>query len=429
MTRRTRRRYLTALAVGSVALAGCSGDSGDGADDATDAADDGNSADSATDTAETSGTASETDETGAGTSDISAAPVGDWPTSQRDAGNTGAAAGVDLTEGVEQAWGTGGSVIGPVVRDGTAYVSLLGSGALRAVDVATGDEVWAREQVSDGNDLPLAARSIPAVGNGTVVVGTGGGYRAFDAADGTTAWQGESLDFSAVAPTVHEGTIYYSTSSAHYAAAIEDGSEQWRYEATGGATPAIHDGTVFTSTVTDDGTQQVLALDAADGTVVWTTQRPVNTITAVDGTVYVSASTEHDDDRYADGTVFALDAATGEERWTVEFDYETRPSIAVAGGTAYVGENVHLYALDTADGSERWRFDMQQYGRDPSPATVVGDTVCFTNGRGRLFALDAATGAERWTVDAPGEPSGDVVVTEGMLLAGGAGGLRAFSLP
>jgi outer membrane protein assembly factor BamB len=257
-------------------------------------------------------------------------------------------------------------------------------------------------------------------------MGTLDGIWAFDATDGTTLWQREPLD-PTYGHTVHEDTVYYSTDSAHYAVSVEDGSEQWRYETPGGVMPALLDGTVFTSTRTEDNAGQVLALDAADGTERWTTRRPVNTVTAADGTVYVSAGTEHDDDRYADGAVFALDATTGEEEWAVQFDFTTLPSIAVADGTAYVGENVHLYALDTADGSERWRFDMQQYGRDPSPATVAGDTVCFTNGRGRLFALDTESGTERWTVNAPGEPGGDIVVTEGMLLAGGANGLRAFS--
>jgi outer membrane protein assembly factor BamB len=103
----------------------------------------------------------------------------DWPMFGQDAANTGVTAdagpGEDATA---DRWRHEGVTVNPpVVDEGVVYATGAG---LVAFDAGTGEVRWRR-------DLPAAAPSAAAVGDGTVYVVTGdGGVWAFDAADGGT---------------------------------------------------------------------------------------------------------------------------------------------------------------------------------------------------------------------------------------------------
>ena len=129
--------------------------------------------------------------------------------------------------------------------------------------------------------------------------------------------------------------------------------------------------------------------------------------------------------------VYALDAATGEERWRFESGRWSSASAApvVKDGVVYVGEEAggggrgefYLYALDAATGEERWRF---QAGGSVTPPAVVGGTVYVGSGDNYVYALDGATGKWLWRFKAGFE--GDVAgfcapaVADGVVYIGGA---------
>ncbi|MFC4565917.1 PQQ-binding-like beta-propeller repeat protein [Nocardiopsis mangrovi] len=98
-----------------------------------------------------------------------------------------------------------------------------------------------------------------------------------------------------------------------------------------------------------------------------------------------------------DGHLYAVDAASGEERWRFSSEGRVRSSPVVADGVVYVGsDDGHLYAVDVATGEERWpRFRIgAEFGRS-SP--VVADGVVYAgSGDQYLYAIDAGTGEERW---------------------------------
>jgi hypothetical protein len=80
-------------------------------------------------------------------------------------------------------------------------------------------------------------------------------------------------------------------------------------------------------------------------------------------------------------------------------------SPAVADGVVYVGaRDGFLYAIDAATGGERWRVDHKVSWVNSSPA--VSDGLVFAGSSDGRFvqAVDAATGAERWRA-----PAGNIV--------------------
>ncbi len=122
---------------------------------------------------------------------------------------------------------------------------------------------------------------------------------------------------------------------------------------------------------------------------------------------------------WGDGTndlVGAFDPATGEPQWTYTIG-ETYPAHdggeggplampAIAGDTVFgLGANGELFALDAATGAERWRRDLTGdgakapfYGFTTTPVPA-GDVVLVQTGAAgkALTAYDAKTGKPRWS--------------------------------
>lgn len=184
------------------------------------------------------------------------------------------------------------------------------------------------------------------------------------------------------------------------AVAAEDGTELWRLSLDGARTHAplaFADGRVFGAT--EGG--QVRAVDAADGTELWRREFDATFLGAPsvesDG-VHVSAS---------DGTVYALAAADGGDRW--RYAPETPPDrleglettrTVAADGTVYLaGYDAVLRALDAVDGTERWRFDAGALVYAP-PAIADGTALVCTLGDG-CYGVQTADGTERWHNTAP----------------------------
>ncbi|MEH3107579.1 MAG: PQQ-dependent dehydrogenase, methanol/ethanol family [Sphingomonas fennica] len=138
----------------------------------------------------------------------------------------------------------------------------------------------------------------------------------------------------------------------------------------------------------------------------------------VDGVMYASGVA---------GRVYALDAATGAERWTFtpEVDMQANRGaccdmvnrgVAVWQGHVYVAAlDGMLYALDAGDGHLLWKAaTIDDRGRGTSSTgapEVAGDVVVIGNGgaeydtRGYVTAFDLATGERRWRFyTVPGGP-------------------------
>jgi hypothetical protein len=148
---------------------------------------------------------------------------------------------------------------------------------------------------------------------------------------------------------------------------------------------------------------------------------PVRSEPAVVGQVVYAAA--------FNGTVRALDVATGTTIWTAATASGLRASPAVVDGVVYIGaSDGRVHALDAATGATIWTVASPYGWGEPA---LAGGILYATMARGLgscdLRALDAATGAGVWTI--PGGPNvcvaSDPAVANGVLFHGSSGVLMA----
>ena len=153
--------------------------------------------------------------------------------------------------------------------------------------------------------------------------------------------------------------------------------------------------------------ETVVALSLATGKEAW--RGPVAAqgaaLAAGEGVAFVQG---------ADNTFYALDAATGRERWKVPFarGHGSCTSIPlVRDGVVYTTASVvvtpadanraatylrSLFALDAATGKERWRYESSLAGGICLEQPIATADTIFGISGASLYAIASATGRERW---------------------------------
>ncbi|MGW4568964.1 outer membrane protein assembly factor BamB family protein [Streptomyces sp. NPDC004561] len=186
------------------------------------------------------------------------------------------------------------------------------------------------------------------------------------------------------------------------------GTRLWRFPVTGVLLnyPQVAGDLVYAAS--NDGT--LYAVDAATGRRRWsyTTGAALGSAPCVlGGVAYLGGD---------DGRLYALDARTGAVRWTFRTGGIVHSPV-VAGGVAYVGSSDgYLYAVHTSDGSRLWRF---RTGHDTHSPAVDEQTVYVGCSDTRLYAVDAYAGTERWTFTTAGAVSWFPVVAGGLVYFAG----------
>ena len=316
----------------------------------------------------------------------------------------------------------------PAVVDGVVYI---GSevGKVYAIDAWTGAIRWTSKPDDTCPSTTLCSMhnwSSPAVVKGVVYIG-GDKLYALRAATGAILWTVDTGD-DTWSPAVAKGVVYVTTvdEGMLFAARATDGTILWRKRLgdPGGtsAAPTVVDGVVYVGSAG----QELLALDALTGKVLWTVpmgEEAGISPTVVDGVAYAPSA----------GHLRALDASTGGLLWTTEVDGGSS-SPAVDDGVVFVGGSSGLYAFDAATGAPEWTT-ATGYSAESSPAAANG-VVYAVGGRqppeaGSVYALDTGTGEILWSAPIASEGGRpDPRVVNGMLYTGSEdGNLYAFSLP
>jgi outer membrane protein assembly factor BamB len=110
----------------------------------------------------------------------------------------------------------------------------------------------------------------------------------------------------------------------------------------------------------------------------------VNVVAAGGGLVYVGT----------DAIVYALDAASGQQRWSVPAGSSVRV-LALSADTLYAASAGTIYALAAATGAERWASTVGPVGA-PFLTLDTASGALYAPAGNHLTALDLATGATRW---------------------------------
>jgi eukaryotic-like serine/threonine-protein kinase len=105
-----------------------------------------------------------------------------------------------------------------------------------------------------------------------------------------------------------------------------------------------------------------------------------------------------------EGRLYAVDVATGTEKWSRKLTDSTNTSApAVAGDTVYIGAREQFCAIDTDTGLVRWIFQPEKGSSDsPFDDPIVEDGIVYFGGWNYFHALDIETGREKWKAELSG---------------------------
>jgi outer membrane protein assembly factor BamB len=255
---------------------------------------------------------------------------------------------------------------------------------------------------------------------------TTGVVGALDAATGAPLWQQPMPDASATGgPLVAENLVVVSTTDGGLRAFdVDTGEPVWARAGTATTDPWHHGSIAFADGVIFSGFSDgsLTASRIQTGEVIWTTQLRVSANEAAGGIVWAAPSTpvvangvvyvaSYDPKIGFKGALVALDATTGAEVWR----YSSREPAtavsppAVADGIVYVGgQDGTLTALDGATGQVQWQVVLP--ARLNEGPTIGGNTIYLSLADRSLIALDLHTHQLLWTVKSVGQLLGGPVV-------------------
>jgi outer membrane protein assembly factor BamB len=185
-----------------------------------------------------------------------------------------------------------------------------------------------------------------------------------------------------VPPKVQGAWLSYQMNTSHNAVLDGSGPHAWHFDAgsqiNGGL--AIVDGTLYADTFR----AQVLALDAARGTVKWSAS-----------TDNITMSTPIVDRNI----VYVGTGRNGASNTSRRFAYMSTSSGYTLQPWART-EGDHIIAFQANDGKTMWRY--RTIGEDMPSPTIAGNMLVFGNGDFHAYGLDAIHGTARWRVDVGG---------------------------
>lgn len=273
-----------------------------------------------------------------------------------------------------------------------------GAESTGATDVTLPDEpevVWTYE----AGETSLEAT--PVVAKGVAYFGDFNGVmHAVRVADGSLVWKKPLSENGYSSPAAVDGDSLYAPdmNGVVQCLATADGAERWVFETEsemyGG--PLVHklaSGESLVLLPTEAGT--LFAVDAATGKEKWrfTIDAPLRcTPTVVGGHALLAG---------CDGKLHTLDVTTGKETGSCDIGDPTGNTAAVVGSVAYFGAEAGAFlavdAKDPAKPAVKWTYRNQRAGQGIRTAAAVSqDAVVYANQGKVVFALHPDSGKELW---------------------------------
>ncbi len=226
---------------------------------------------------------------------------------------------------------------------------------LIARDAFSGVILWKRDIPQWHNHLhglksgpaELPKRLVAAGGRVYVTLGIKAPVSALDAATGATLRELEGTA-GASQIIVRDGVLYAGAAAGVVALDAAEGRALWRHEAKAVGVNTLCAGE---SAVCFADGPRVVALDPKNGGELWRSEElPVNTnlkpyfapsLVIVDGKVLYSGGENYVDHKGSDGTMIALDLATGKKLWATRHPpsgYQSPEDVIAIGGTVWCGD-------------------------------------------------------------------------------------------
>jgi len=260
-----------------------------------------------------------------------------------------------------------GQLIAKPVIAGNRVYTIDTEGTVRAFSRSSGNELWERALVPEGEEEEGGFGGGLAIAGGRLFAATGfGTVVALDASSGKPLWTKRfELPFR-MSPTAADGRIFVVNSESKlFCLSAEDGRQLWTAR-----------GLPEAATVLSN------ASPAVSG-----------------GTVVVP---------YPSGELLAFDVDSGQPKWAESLT-RTRPGMAskevgdtarpvIAGGTVYAVSGAgRLIATDIESGSRQWSLDVS----GSQTPWVAGDAVFVVDRSGKLVAVERKSGEIAWVADLP----------------------------
>jgi probable HAF family extracellular repeat protein len=289
-----------------------------------------------------------------------------------------------------------------------------GETAFYALDVNSGEIRWTYEYQGTGQ------RSDAVVVPSDVLMWDAFGVRLLSLQTGQLLWENRSLPATPTSISVANDVAFVggfdvlSASGKVVSIDVRSGVVLWTIELPIGQPQipaAIKDGVVYLTTFdlaggTYDGS--LYAVDAATGSMLWSREH-LNSLASpvISGeTLYVAEF---------EGSVYAINTASGETVWRSELPGRSSSSILVANGQAYAATGTgELFAFDAGSGALQWKVQTAGTIWLSSPSTV-GNTIVAGTIENMLLALDASDGRELWRFEAGGQIRSTPSIVDGRI--------------
>lgn len=357
-----------------------------------------------------------------------------WPSFQGGPAHLGSASGIRPGFGSDWRVAPQGDarLSAPAVAPGLGVS--VGAGEVLGFDPASGQTLWTVDRVR-GPIVPPAIDPT-ASAHGIVVYTEGADAKtsalvAIDALSHERLWRVPLGNVSRSAPSISDGTVFVGARDhAVYAVDLQAGRVLWKATTQGEVDPsvAVADGRVFAVSENPASGRAALDAFAADsGRRAWTfspSRLPAGASapTVAGGTVFAG---------FGDGTVRAIDASNGSERWreAVRVDFSPLSSPAFADGRVFVVDrDGGLYAFDAKTGSRSWDYQFAGTGDWTAPLVSNGFVMVGLDD-GTIAAVNARTGHLVWESTLGIGPLGPLAASGDLLLVpsiGTRGGVTAF---
>lgn len=280
------------------------------------------------------------------------------------------------------------------VKAGRLVLYANETGRIKALDAATGREVW--RFATEGKVF-----STPAVWKKRVVVGsTDGNIYCLSLKKGKLLWKYRCDKSVLASPAVHKGIAYVGSSDQVFRALeVCSGRLVWARDGIAGfveCKPFVDDEQV----VFGDWANTLYSLDPKTGRIQWTWKTQGSRMLSpaavwpvkAHGKIFVATP---------ERKTYALDAKTGKQRWV---SAGGRESVALSpdGETVYVktmSDSVQAYATASDTTEKRWEVRPgfgYEIGPTPIACSADGQLLFVPTDKGNLFCLNAEDGSLVW---------------------------------